>query len=276
MKIEEIIRQRQSTRAYTRKRIEEHKKNKLNSFFKQHKQDIFRFKLIDYTFDEGMKISTYGMISGAHSFIIGIMKKDYLNDPSTALNFGNTFEKIILKATEMELDTCWMVSTFKDSHLKELLELEADEVIAMVSPIGYGKHSNLKHRLTRFITGADKRKSWDLLFFNENFQTPLDENINEDIYRILESVRRSPSAANKQPWRIVKNKMTFDFYIEPKVMMKPSSGKINVTYNDIGIAQCHFMLMARALGYDVKWFIKDDTLADKIYVGSIALTGENQ
>lgn len=274
MNIENIIKKRQSTRAYTKKRIEDHKKYALKNFMTQNNQKDFRFRLVDYTFDQDMKISTYGMISGAHSFIIGIMNKKQLNKKAAAIRFGNTFEEIILKATALDLDTCWMVSTFNDNQLKDLLDLKENEAIAMVSPVGYGNHSNLKHRLTRFLAGASKRKPWETLFFHKDFKTPLEKNIHKDFIKILEAVRLSPSAANKQPWRIVKNNKTFDFYIEPKSMMKLNQEKINVTYNDMGIAQCHFKRMAEVLGYNAQWFKKDIFLSDKIYVGSFALKGD--
>jgi hypothetical protein len=164
-----------------------------------------------------------------------------------------------------------MVSTFNSNAVESLISLDSNEDIVMVSPVGYGNEKSLKHRLTRFMIKADKRKSWDELFYKNNFQTPLNKTNNNEIDEILEAIRLAPSAANKQPWRIVKTDMTFDFYIEPKAYMSEKNQKINVTYNDMGIARCHFKLMANYFNYKTNWFIKDNPLDDKIYVGSIQI-----
>jgi hypothetical protein len=65
--------------------------------------------------------------------------------------------------------------------------------------------------------------------------------------------------------------MTFDFYIEPESYMSEKNQKINVTYNDMGIARCHFKLMAEYYNYKTDWFVKEEPLEDKIYVGSIKI-----
>jgi len=269
--VKELIKERHSVRAYTKEKIESIKKESLLKLMEELKTENFRFDLIDYTFDDHMKIGTYGMISGAHSFIVGILKKKIENNKDLAMAFGESFEKLVLKATEIGLSTCWMVSTFNSDTIESLINLQSEEEIVMVSPVGYGNEKSLKHRFTRFIIKADKRKPWHELFYKNNFENPIDQTANDEIYDILEAVRLAPSAANKQPWRIIKSDMIFDFYIEPKAYMSEKNQKINVSYNDMGIARSHFKLMADFYGYKTDWFIKDHPLDTKIYVGSIKL-----
>jgi len=269
--IKKLIEKRHSVRAYTKEKIEPTKKESLLKLMEELKTEDFRFDLIDYTFDDNVKIGTYGMISGAHSFIVGILNKDLKNDQNIAMAFGENFEKIILKATELELGTCWMVSTFNSNAIESLINLNSNEDIVMVSPVGYGNEKSLKHRFTRFMIKADKRKPWTELFYENDFKNPLDKTSNNEINEILEALRMAPSAANKQPWRIVKTDMTFDFYIEPKAYMSEKNQKINVTYNDMGIARCHFKLMANHYNYTTDWFIKENPSDIKTYVGSIKL-----
>jgi nitroreductase len=269
--VKELIKKRHSVRAYTNKKIESTKKESLLQLMKELKSEHYRFELIDYTFDDHIKIGTYGMISGAHSFIVGILNNNDIDDKSVAMDFGESFEQLILKATELNLSTCWMVSTFNSDTIETLINLSSKEDIVMVSPVGYGNEKNLKHRFTRFIAKADKRKPWDELFYKENFKNPLAKTTDDQINDILEAVRLAPSAANKQPWRIVKNDLIFDLYINPKTYMSEKNQKINVTYNDMGIARCHFKLMANHYGYNNKWFKKEDILNSKTYVGSIKL-----
>jgi len=269
--IKETIQNRHSVRAYSDIKIESIKKETLLHLMDDLKTVYFRFELIDYTFNDNKKISTYGMISGAHSFIVGILNKDLSNNKDSALDFGESFEHLILKATALDLATCWMVSTFNSDHIKSLIHLKTDEAVVMVSPIGYGNEKSIKHRLTRFIVRANKRKSWNELFYLRDFDHPMESLADEKIYDILESVRQSPSAANKQPWKIVKTDMNFDFYIDPKSYISGQNQKIDVTYNDMGIAKCHFDLMSKYHGFVSTWFKNDNPLASNIYVGSIHL-----
>jgi len=269
--VKELIKERHSVRAYTNKKIEPTKKESLLNLMEKLKTKHYRFELIDYTFDENVKIGTYGMISGAHSFIVGILNKNMRNEKNIVLDFGESFEKLVLKATELELATCWMVSTFNSDTIETLIDLNSGEDIVMVSPVGYGNEKSIKHRFTRFMIKADKRKPWQELFYKNDFKQPLSKTADAQTNDILEAVRQAPSAANKQPWRIVKTDMTFDFYIEPKASMSEKNQKINVSYNDMGIARCHFKLMADYYDYTTKWFKKENTLDDKTYVGSIKL-----
>jgi hypothetical protein len=56
-----------------------------------------QFKLIN-TNDIAGKLGTYGIISDAKSFIVGILDKE----EKDAVEFGYLFEKIILFATDMD------------------------------------------------------------------------------------------------------------------------------------------------------------------------------
>ena len=49
------------------------------------------------------------------------------------------------------------------------------------------------------------------LFFDGTFSTPLTMN-EQNLSDILEAVRWAPSAANMQPWRVVKDGDKFHFY----------------------------------------------------------------
>ncbi|GAG20046.1 unnamed protein product, partial [marine sediment metagenome] len=67
---------------------------------------------------------------------------------------------------------------------------------------------------------------------------------------LLEMVRLAPSAGNKQPWRVLKEKETekFHFYV------KSSQQKVYNTFItvDVGIAICHFDLTAKEVGIEGK------------------------
>jgi hypothetical protein len=80
----------------------------------------------------------------------------------------------------------------------------------------------------------------------------------------LEMVRLSPSASNKQPWRIVKEKKknVFHFFIKRNKMYKKNIELLQLSdlqRIDIGIAMCHFELTAQEANLKGKW-VEDDPL----------------
>ena len=81
------------------------------------------------------RLGSYGFIKGANTYIVGIMDKDK-ND---AFEFGYVFEKIILFATDLGIQTCWLGGTFNNENFKELAGLNENEFIPIITPVGYKK-----------------------------------------------------------------------------------------------------------------------------------------
>jgi len=68
-------------------------------------------------------------------------------------------------------------------------------------------------------------------------------------------VRLAPSASNRQPWRILKEKRSniFHFYLERAKIYAKAIKRIDMQKVDMGIAMCHFELAARELGLTGSW-----------------------
>ena len=60
----------------------------------------------------------------------------------------------------------------------------------------------------------------------------------------LEMVRLSPSAVNKQPWRVVVSDNTVHFYLKRSKNFSGGSA-LDMQKVDMGIALCHFALTAK-------------------------------
>jgi len=132
----------------------------------------------------------------------------------------------------------------------------------------------------RSSTGADRRKPWNSLFFNED-DKPLSVEQAGRYATPLEMVRLAPSASNLQPWRIIKASESdvFHFYIKRAPGMKQLFAmKADLQRVDIGIAMCHFELAADEEGLRGKWNTNNPLLrgmADKLeYITTWA--GSNQ
>ena len=271
MPIQELIRLRKSVRTYTGASIEDNKKTELLDFINGLSGEEHRFELIDFSFSEGTKIGTYGMIKGAKAYIVGIMPKREGCNLHASFRFGYDFEKIILKATDLGLGTCWMAATFNNGDVSRLVDLDDEEQVVMISPIGYAGKKRAAEKLTRFFAKADNRKPWSELFFNQDDTVPLTQADVNGYGQAFEMVRIAPSAANSQPWRIIKRNDLFEFYAATASYASKPDQKIDMTYNDMGIALSHFQLTAESLGLDGEWKMIDGDmsgLGELTYVGS--------
>jgi hypothetical protein len=266
----ELIKKRTSSRSYEKRPIDYLTLQKLKEYIVQVNQDSSikaRFEIVftQESVDKPIKLGTYGIISCATSFIVGIINKD----EKEAQEFGFLFERIILKATDLGLQTCWLGGTFKKNDFKHVADLQENEYIAIVSPVGYRQvKQRLLEKAMRVFAGSDNRKPWNDLYFNQTLTNPLNES-NAGIYTTpLEMVRLSPSASNKQPWRIIKDNDMFHFFL------CRTKGYWITTFdmqkNDIGIAMCHFELSALEIGLVGHWQkLKEITTPEQLeYISS--------
>lgn len=184
--------------------------------------------------NDNARLGTYGVIKGATSYMATACKKaTYSMEDS-----GYQFEKMVLFATFLGLATVCLGGTFRRGGFAKAMGLQEDEIIPIVSPVGYeGGKKSLLGRLIK--SNAGNRKPNRELFFDTNFNTPL--SINDDFADVLEAVRQAPSALNAQPWRIIKDgDACWHFY---------SAGKSSMNRIDMGISLCHFEIATMEKGY---------------------------
>jgi len=248
--ITQIIKERTSIRSYNNKPLAPEVSEKVMNFLNESKGPFgidTRFKLIDANLDHidsNLKLGTYGVIKGTSWFIASAVK----NAPNSLLELGYVLEKGILYATSLGLGTCWLGGTFKKGEFAKMMDLKEDELLPIITPIGYSSDSRrLIDSFIRLGAGSKGRKSWSEIFFNKDFSKPLTESDAAEYSIPLEMTRLAPSASNKQPWRVIKTEDNYEFYVEhTKGYGKAFSYDIQIV--DIGIALCHFELTALELG----------------------------
>jgi nitroreductase len=263
MTIIDTIKVRKSCRTYSNRVIEPDKLAQLRQFLVLNIKTPFgskvRFHLIDFNkmdIVEVKKLTTYGVIKGARQFIVGTVEKN----PRSMEDYGYCMEKNILQATSLGLGTCLLGGTFKRSGFAKNINLSENELLPLISPVGYSSDKrSIVDRTFRFIASSGKRRPWNELFFHQGIDTPLDKENAGRFQQPLEWVRIGPSASNKQPWRIIKSKGqdVFHFYLK----RTPGYGKIGKDIElqniDMGIAMCHFELSARELELKGGWNVSD-------------------
>lgn len=207
-----------------------------------------RFKIVDSDngTGEALKLGTYGVIKGAKQYLISAMTPG--EGHLEALGFD--MEYAVLAAQAQGHGTCWLGGTFNKGQFATALGLKGDEFLPIVIPFGKpAAKDGLVGRLIRNIAGSNNRMAFEELFSNGTYGTPLSMAEAGRFADALEMVRLGPSASNKQPWRVVKEGDTLHFYLKPNKGYSDSLG-YDIQRVDLGIAVCHFDVMAQSQGIE--------------------------
>jgi nitroreductase len=247
----QLIRQRYSCRTYQKRPVSDQDISKLETFFAQCSNGPLgnhtRFRILPASLYDPRnlpRLGTYGFIKDPAAFLVGAASEN----PGALEDFGYSMELLILKATELELGTCWLGGTFTKSSFARQMDLQPGESIPAATSLGYP--SNQKgwiDRVSRIYAGADRRLPWESLFFEGNWNTSYPRDMENDFSEPLQLVRLAPSASNKQPWRLIFSKGKWHFYLERSSNYpSPVFGKIlrisDLQRIDMGIATAHFSL----------------------------------
>ncbi len=183
------------------------------------------------------------VVVGTDLYVGAKMKKaPHLNEA-----IGYSFEKLVLFAQSLGIGTVWVGGTMDRGSFEKAMKLSEDEVMPCVSPLGYpAKKMSLRETLMRKGIKADERIAFEKLFFDGSFDKPLTQARDGKLSYALEMVRLAPSAANKQPWRIVLEEHAAHFYLLRSRGF--SGGALDMQKIDMGIALCHFDLAAQEGG----------------------------
>lgn len=186
------------------------------------------------------------VIVGADTYIAA----KYRRQEDAELGFGYSFERLVLYATSLGLGTVWLAATIDRKAFERALEVAHDEVMPAVTPIGYAAEKrSMRESLMRRNMKSDSRAPFESLFFAGDFTHPLSEEKAGHLLEPLQLVRWSPSATNKQPWRIVVDGKNVHFYEhKTRGYARESTGDIQKV--DMGIAACHFEIAAQELGIE--------------------------
>lgn len=163
--------------------------------------------------------------------------------PNVQASAGYIGEGVILEATALGLNTCWVGGFFKRESVMRQIDLKDEEQILAISPIGYSKEES-----DRVGNSAKKYRRKD---FTELIISQESKN-GKWISPALEAARVAPSAANRQPWR---------FQIgEDSIIVSSSSKREGFGVSrqlDCGIAMLHLELGALVNGIKGNWKFLD-------------------
>lgn len=263
------IRHRRSVRTFDGRVLEEADQDKLRSFLEQIENPFgipVGFKFLSVK-EHGL---TCPVVSGTDLYVGGKIKRV----PDANVAFGYSFEVLVLYAQSLGIGTVWLGGTMNRSAYEQAMELGTDEIMPCASPLGYpAKKMSLRESTMRKAIKADERLPFEELFFDGAFNAPLAKEKAGDFLQPLEMVRLSPSAVNKQPWRVIIADNAAHFYL------KRSKGfghgpDLDMQKIDMGIALCHFALTAIENDLDIRFTQADPMLVsepDTEYIASYRL-----
>jgi hypothetical protein len=240
MSIIETIKNRKSCRTFNVVMLNPADKSELERYIIENKKligdETINLSIVEKNCENKKMKLDYGMIQGHNTYILGTSKSEV----NSRVNYGYLMEKVVLKATEIGLSTCW-IGIFDENYFNEIT-VEKGYVIPSIVIVGYSKErqTNLD-KFVRFNLKATKRFGWEKLFFNYSSETPLTPDRIGKYSDSIEMVRLAPSSGNTQPWRIFFDDRTNEFHFFKKPINKKYEEK-GLHDIDLGIALAHFEL----------------------------------
>jgi hypothetical protein len=190
-------------------------------------------------------IGSYFKVSEAPYYIAFIGD---MTEPNVQEATGYFGEGVILEATVLGLNTCWVGGFFRREAVMKQINLQDTEQVLAITPVGYSKNhsdrvgvSSKNHRrkdMNKLIVDGElERNSWSRT--------------------ALEAARLAPSAANRQPWRFTINDDSIVVSSDNKRQEFSVSRRL-----DCGIAMLHIELGALSTGVSGIWeFLKRPDVA---------------
>ena len=213
MKIIDAIKERHSVRQYYDKQIDEKIVFELNKEIEEcNKESGLNIQLITNESKAfNCFVAHYGKFVDVKNYIALIGKKSKNLDELC----GYYGEKLVLKAQQLGLNTCWVAMSYK--KIPSAFMINKDEKLVVVISIGYGKNKGKNHK-SKTIEEVS----------NVSTNTP------EWFKNGVELALLAPTAMNQQKFKII--------YNNDSVILKAGIGMY--TKLDLGIIKYHFEIGA--------------------------------
>ncbi len=260
-----LIQNRKSVREFTDKQVpfsalEDIKNYYLNSV----RRLIPELKTELYFFGTSTRAALEGA-AGYNQFLVGTPQYLVLMSEKhelAHLNAGFIMEDLVLKLTDMDLDSCWM--TFASSEdVKESLGIESEMDVAAIVAFGYGKKTIKRLRLNiRSMSDVDiaakhrymepKRSVRELAFRDtwgdsrrvEDYIGFFDDMLWEALY----AASLSPSYLNRQAYGFLLSEGNVSLVQKPDAYNTPIDGDLS-----LGIVLHHFTVVAENWAGKIRW-----------------------
>lgn len=213
MDLMEAIKERHSVRSYNENAIEDDVKKELLDYIAQcNKESGLHMQLVvDELQAFNGFMAHYGKFSGVKNYIALIGKKGAKLEEIC----GYYGEKVVLKAQQLGLNTCWVALTY--SKVRTAFQIDEGEKLCMVIAVGYGATKGVEH----------KSKQPEAVM-------KADQPVPDWFKSGVEAALLAPTAMNQQKFVLTLNGNT----------VTAKAGMGFYTKTDLGIVKCHFEIGA--------------------------------
>ena len=195
---------------------------------------------------------------GAPQYLVLLSEKHEL----AQINAGYMMQDLVLKLSDMELDSCWL--TFTDSEdIKGVLGIDSPGDVAAIVAFGYGKRTVRRLRLNiRSMSNVDlvakhrymepKRSVEDMAFLNTwGNNQGLDQYIgffDDMLWEAIYAATLSPSYLNRQAYGFLLKEGSVSLVSRPDIYNTGIDGDLS-----LGIVLLHFSAVAEELAGKLSW-----------------------
>ncbi|MDY2629515.1 MAG: nitroreductase family protein [Lachnospiraceae bacterium] len=209
--------------------------------------------------------------AGYNDFLVGAPQYLVLlseNAEYAEENAGYMMEDMVLKMTDMGIDSCWL-TFFDASRVKEALKLDTDMQVAAIVAFGYGEKKTKRMRLNILsmanVTKAAKRHYYDpkvsiddIVFMDRWGQSEgVEDHIgfyDDILWNCFRAATLSPSYMNRQPYGfVIHGQHQISLIRKPDEFTDDVSAGLN-----LGIVMLHFAAVAEQFGGKAGWKPGDD------------------
>ena len=203
--------------------------------------------------------------AGYHQFLVGAPQYLVLlseKHPLAHVNAGYVMQDLLLKLSDLELDSCWI--TFTDSdEIKGVLGIDSSLDVAAIAAFGYGKKTVKRLRLNiRSMSDVDinakyrymepKRSVSDLAFVNTwGNSRDLDRYIgffDDMLWEALYAASLAPSYLNRQAYGFLLHDGSISLVSRPDSYNTSIDGDLS-----LGIVLLHFTAVAENWAGKLRW-----------------------
>jgi nitroreductase len=264
-----LIQNRKSVRAFTDKYVSFEDMDKIKAY---HSKSVRRLLS-----DVNTELRLFGLDSqaalegaaGYQNFMVG--SPQYLvllseKHPHAAENAGFIMEDLILKLSDMGLDSCWL--TFHDSeHVKAALEIDSEMDVVAMAAFGYGAKTSKRLRwnvLSMSNVDANAQRQYfqpklsvrDLVHLNAwGNHTGAEEHIgfyDDMLWEAFYAASLAPSYLNRQPYGFLIHDGRITLVQKPDSQTHAIDTKLN-----LGIVLLHFSAVASQWTGNISWQFED-------------------
>ena len=260
-----LIQNRKSVREFMDRQVPFSDIEKLQHYYRDHVRRLVpELKTELYFFSTSTRAALEGA-AGYNQFLVGAPQYMVLMSEKhdlAGMNAGYMMQDLILKATDMNLDTCWLTFTSSDD-IKDVLGIDSGLEVAAIAAFGYGVRSTRRLRLNmRSMSDVDivaqhrymepKRSVKDLAFLNSWGGTRnLDAYIgffDDMLWEALYAASLSPSYLNRQAYGFLLDQGQIHLVRRPDSYTTKIDGELS-----LGIVLLHFTAVAENWAGKLNW-----------------------